>query len=68
VIAATHFVGFRGPEYFSARAVFGAPDFIHREWDARAEGMTFPGDRVVFANRADQKARSIYSIDDSQFF
>lgn len=45
-----HFVGFRrDSEWWSALAIWGRPDFIHRVWDARVPGDVAPGDTVVFA-------------------
>lgn len=46
---ATHFVAFRGEEYWAALAVWGPPDFIHRRWDRRAQREIHPVDTVVFA-------------------
>lgn len=55
---ALHFVGFRDERYLTAVRVFGAPDFIHRGWDLRAQREIAPGDTVVFANgSADQVPR-----------
>lgn len=63
-----HFVGFVGDEFHRATQIFGQPDFIHRVLDNRALSMFATGDHIVFANRADSKAHSIYSFDDSQYF
>lgn len=49
---AVHFVGFRGDEYNRARRVFGEPDFVHRDWDVRAQSEMVPGDVCVFGPKA----------------
>lgn len=46
---ALHFVGFRDDRVYHARAVFGEPDFYHRNWDVRARQEIVPGDVAVFA-------------------
>ncbi|MGN5375845.1 hypothetical protein [Sphingomonas hankookensis] len=48
-VAAVHFVGFRGEEYWAAVRVWGTPHFIHIGWDRRAQREIVPGDLVVFA-------------------
>lgn len=45
----THFIGFRGEEFWSAVKVWGRPHFIHILWDRRAQRDIAPGDTVVFA-------------------
>lgn len=45
-----HYVGFCDDRYLTARRVFGAPAFIHRWWDRRAQREIGPDDAVVFAN------------------
>lgn len=45
----THFVGFRGEEYWSAVRLFGKPDFVHPKWDERARSMIDVNDTIVFA-------------------
>lgn len=49
---ALHFVGFKDGDLQFHRAVhvFGAPDFIHRIWDTRAQQEIVDGDIAVFAN------------------
>lgn len=46
---AVHYVGFRGDEFARARRLFGAPVFIHRQWDRRAQRDIGPDDLVIFA-------------------
>lgn len=65
---ATHFVGFRGNEYVRAQMVFGVPDFVHHDWDRRAEQEVAPGDRVVFANKAREDRIYKFTYDDSARF
>jgi hypothetical protein len=62
---ATHFVGFCGEEYLSARRVFGLPDFFHVSWDSRAAREIAPGDLVVFGPKADPDHVTPHSHDDS---
>jgi len=45
----THFVGFRGEEYWSAVKIWGKPTFIHKWWDRRAQREIAEGDIVIFA-------------------
>jgi len=47
---AVHFVGFRGDEYWSAVAVWGAPHFIHMGNDTRMRREIHDDDTVIFAN------------------
>lgn len=47
---AVHFVGFRGDEYWSAVAVWGAPHFIHMGNDTRLRLEIHAADTVIFAN------------------
>lgn len=65
---ATHFVGFRGEEFWSAVKVWGRPDFFHRHWDARVPGDVAPGDTVVFAKGTDQDPFVKFTFDDSAVF
>jgi hypothetical protein len=54
----THFVGFRGEEYWSAVRVWGLPHYVHRGWDLRAQREIAEGDIVVFAfGEHDQEPR-----------
>lgn len=62
-----HFVGFRGDEYWRARQVFGAPDFIHRFLDPRMVAEVAEGDTVVFANGAENRPHE-FSFNDSNEF
>lgn len=56
---ATHFVGFRGEEFWSAVKVWGRPGFIHQRWDQRARRDIAEGDTLVFARgtEADEPSR-----------
>ena len=65
--SALHFVGFKGDEYTRARRVFGSPDFVHRQNDARLWGDVAPGDLVVIANGAEDRFHQ-QSFNDSQWF
>ena len=46
-VSCIHFVGFKGDDFNRAKMVFGAPDFIHRQYDGRAKSMIMPEDTVV---------------------
>jgi hypothetical protein len=61
---AVHFVGFRGDEYSAARRVWGTPDFVHYNWDRRAQRDIAPGDTVVFARHGADHPPSVYSGND----
>jgi hypothetical protein len=61
----THFVGFRGEEFWSAVRVWGRPDFTHRHWDRRVPGDVAPGDTVVFARGTDQDPFVPFVFNDS---
>lgn len=63
---AVHFVGFRGNEYRTAVALWGAPDFIHRSNDQRFRvgGDVAPHDTVIYANGAEARPKD-FSFDDS---
>lgn len=62
---ATHFIGFRGEEYWSAVRIWGRPGFIHRKWDLRAVRDIDPdGDVVIFARGSDGDPPSVKSGDD----
>jgi hypothetical protein len=67
---AVHFVGFRDDRFWSAVRVFGQPDFVHRNWDARARfgGEFHPADTVVFAQGTDADPPSRFTFDDSSVF
>lgn len=60
----THFVGFRGEEYWSAVKVWGPPAFIHRGWDRRAQRDIAPGDTVVFAKGESNQPVGQYNFSD----
>ena len=61
-----HFVGFKGQEFYAARAAFGPPDFVHRYWDGRAKSMVAPCDTVVFARGTEFDTPKLFNFDDSQ--
>ena len=61
---ATHFIAFRGEEYWSAVAVWGPPDFIHRRWDRRAQREIDQADVVIFAKGTDADEPSRFSGSD----
>ncbi len=63
--AVTHFVGFRGDEFWSAVRVFGYPQFFHRWWDVRAWQEVAPGDTVVFATGDEHQKMNPFVFDDS---
>ena len=63
---ALHFIGFKDDRYYNAVKVFGAPDFIHRHWDVRAEQEIMPGDVAVFATKTCCDIPSVYAFNDSQ--
>lgn len=63
----THFVGFRGEEYFSAVRVWGLPDFYHRNTDRRMWSDVIEGDTVVFANGFEKKFYP-FAFNDSEHF
>lgn len=60
-----HFIGFRGDEYHSAVRIFGRPDFIHRDWDARAKHEIMPGDIAIFATGTEQDELTPFNFNDS---
>ena len=64
-VSCIHFVGFKGDDFNRAKMVFGAPDFIHRQYDGRAKSMIMPEDTVVFAKGTSMDITSVYSFDDS---
>lgn len=51
----THFVGFKGEEWFSAVKIWGQPHFIHRHNDARVQTEVADGDLVIYANGSERK-------------
>lgn len=61
-----HFVGFKNERVYTARRVFGMPDFYHRHWDRRAVSMVIPGDVVVFADGDETQEPKLIAFDDSQ--
>lgn len=64
---ALHFVGFRNERVYTARSIFGAPDFYHRNWDYRAyQETSVPGDVVVFASGTINDPPKPTSWDDSE--
>lgn len=64
---ATHFVGFRGEEYWSAVKVWGEPDFVHYWNDDRCKfgGEVDENDTFVYANGEETMSRK-YTFNDSQ--
>jgi hypothetical protein len=60
-----HFVGFKGEEFHRAIAVFGKPDFIHRQNDGRCRSMIMDEDVAIYANGAEVPHSSVFSFDDS---
>lgn len=64
---ALHFVGFKDERVYTARRIFGPPDFYHRNWDYRAfQESRVPGDVVVFAKGTINDPPKATSWDDSQ--
>jgi hypothetical protein len=61
---AVHFVGFRDDRYWSAVAIFGRPDVIHRGWDLRARREIGEDDLVVFADGEHDRPPRVQSFDD----
>lgn len=61
---ATHFVGFRGEEYWSAVRVWGLPDFYHRGYDLRMRRDVAINDTVVFANGCEERGSQWHSYPD----
>lgn len=67
-ISAVHFVGFTdSKQYWLACQVWGPPDFIHRQWDARAAwgGERGADDVFVFARGTIDDPPREWSFDDS---
>lgn len=64
MLRVTHFVGFRGNEFWSAVKVWGFPTFIHRGWDLRAQREIAPGDVVIFATGPHDQEPRVRSFDD----
>lgn len=62
---ATHFIGFRSEEYWSAIKVFGKPDFFHMHYDMRAKVEIAKGDLAIFACK---EVINPYTYDDSSHF
>ena len=60
----THFVGFRGEEYWSAVRIWGRPHVIHRRWDRRARREIGDEDVVVFAAGDDTQEPPAWNADD----
>ena len=63
-----HFVAFRGEEVNAARRIWGAPDFWHRCWDARAKCEVADGDIVIFATGTANDPVNPWTFNDSQVF
>lgn len=68
LVPCVHFVGFRGEEYWSARRIWGRPDFFHRHWDHRVPGDVAPGDTVVFAKGNEFYRPTPFTFNDSEVF
>jgi hypothetical protein len=66
--SAVHFVGFKDDAFNRAKRVFGAPDFVHRRWDARAVDEVAEGDMVVFATGDEAQPVDPFAYDDSAYF
>lgn len=62
-----HFVGFKDDRIHTARRFWGEPDFYHRHWDHRAQGMVLEGDVAVFAVGDEHTEPKLFAYDDSQF-
>ena len=62
----THFIGFRGDEYFRAVRVFGLPDFIHLTHDHRMYGDVGSDDKLVFGPKAEPNRISEFSWQDHE--
>ncbi|QTG12411.1 hypothetical protein G6M86_03750 [Agrobacterium tumefaciens] len=60
----THFIGFRGEEYWSAVKVWGQPHYIHRGWDKRAQREIVDVDLVIFAKGTDRDEPRDFNYDD----
>ena len=60
---ALHFVGFRDDRYWNAVRVFGPPDFIHPAWDVYAANDVAPGDIVLFAEGAADRAPRSFTVE-----
>lgn len=64
---ALHFVNFRDEKVYTARRIFGTPDFYHRNWDTRARQEIIEGDTAVFAvGTIDDPVKIGASWDDSE--
>jgi hypothetical protein len=63
---ATHFIGFRGDEYWSAVRIWGRPSFIHMGWDRRAQRDIADGDTVVFAHGSADQPIGPYNFPDTK--
>lgn len=66
--SALHFVGFKDDRVWAALEIFGAPDFWHRIWDARARAEIAPSDVAVFATGTIDDPVRPFTHDDSQLF
>jgi hypothetical protein len=63
--AGTPFHSRQGRRISQRGSGFGQPDFIHRNWDARAKSEIVPGDIGVFAYGTERDPIAPYSFDDS---
>jgi len=64
---ALHYVGFRDDRVWSARKIWGEPDFYHRNWDYRAwQESRVPGDVAVFATGTERDEPKPVGWDDSE--
>lgn len=63
-----HFVGFKDDRWWNAVKTFGAPDIVHRKWDARAKAEIADGDIAIFADGDEYSPVTPYAWNDSERF
>lgn len=63
---AIHFIRFSDDAYNRAIKVWGKPDFVHRNWDRRAQQEVQSGDTAVFAKGTDQNIPNHFAFNDSE--